>query len=413
MQCQDELPIQSETPLNLKTFYARLTRPLVPAGSSGCRQKDFELQVQYGTEVQLRNSSVELLQCSWSGIHRKVGNVALTSPNGIPGEVKELSIFVSHLSGINRPKAEINWLTLDVTNPTFRINLQCGGDELLGSSSYYELGLHAELSASPTLRLLGRRSHGNLDDRNRRYPSYLCPKLRLISPSHRMTTSKPTIDELVRSMHEQVELLTSAAAIEGTGQADLRDEIAHQHLRRAAELVRGAAALGAVKNSACLGILGRCLLEQLITALWAIRSQENAQTHLSAATTELTKALKINLQAGKAKIKNRCTEQDATAEFLDAEQMKNIPKRKSVQVLAKDAGISDLYTVFYRFMSLDTHGHHGTLKDDSDANAQCEMNLQGIGAISRAIGQACVWWLLHRSWPDNEAIRDALGLNRA
>lgn len=228
-----------------------------------------------------------------------------------------------------------------------------------------------------------------------------------------MTTAKPTLDELVRSMHEQVELLTSAAAIEAIGQADLRDEIAHQNLRRAAELVRGAAALGADQNAACLGILGRCLLEQLITVLWAVRSHENAQTHQSAAKTELTKALRINLQAGKAKIKNKYTGEDATAEFLESEQMKNIPRRKSVEELAKDAGISDLYTVFYRFMSLDTHGHHGTLKDDSEAIAQCEMHLQGIGAISRAIGQGCVWWLLHRSWPDNEAIRDVLGLNRA
>jgi hypothetical protein len=228
-----------------------------------------------------------------------------------------------------------------------------------------------------------------------------------------MTSGNQTLDELVRSMHEQVEVLTSAAAIEATGQTDLRDEIARQHLRRAAELVRGAAALGAVQNAACLGILGRCMLEQLITALWAVRSRENAQTHLLAATTEVTKALKINLQAGKAKIKNSYTGEDATVEFLGTEQMKNIPQRKSIEELAREAGISDLYTVFYRFMSLDTHGHNGALMGDTDANVLCEMHLQGIGAISRAIGQACVWWLLHRSWPDNEYIRDVLGLKRA
>ena len=227
-----------------------------------------------------------------------------------------------------------------------------------------------------------------------------------------MTTATSSLDELVRSLHQQVALLTAASEIEATGHGDLRDDLARQHLCRAAELVRGAAALGAIQNAACLGILGRCLLEQLITALWAIRSLENARTHQNTAKTELTKALKINLTAGKAKIKNRHTGEDATTEFLETEQMKNIPKRKSVEELAKEADVSDLYTVFYRFMSLETHGHHGQLKDDSDANAQNEMHLQGIGAISRAIGQACVWWLLHRSWPDNESIRDVLGLNR-
>lgn len=212
-------------------------------------------------------------------------------------------------------------------------------------------------------------------------------------------------------MNEQVVLLTAASKIEATGQADLRDEIARQHLCRAAELVRGAAALGAIQNADCLGILGRCLLEQLITVLWAVRSLENAQTHQNLAKTELARALKINLKARKAKVRNTLTGEDATTEFLETEQMKNIPKRKSIEELAKEADVSDLYTVFYRFMSLETHGHHGELKGDSDANSLSEIHLQGIGAISRAIGQACVWWLLHRNWPDNESIREVLGLH--
>lgn len=220
------------------------------------------------------------------------------------------------------------------------------------------------------------------------------------------------MDELVHSLHQQVDLLNAASEIEAAGQADMRDEIARQHIRRAAELVRGAAALGAIQNANCLGILGRCLLEQLITALWTIRSLENAQAHQSAAKAELAKAFKINLKAGTAKIKNRHTGEDATAEFLESEKMKYIPKRKGVEELAKEADVSDLYTVFYRFMSLETHGHNSDLTTDSDPTALSKMQLQGIGAISRAIGQACVYWLLHRSWPDNESIRDVLGLNR-
>jgi len=228
-----------------------------------------------------------------------------------------------------------------------------------------------------------------------------------------MTTATSTLEELVDSLHEQVTLLLAASEVEASGQADLRDEIARQQLGRAAELVRGAAALGANQNAACLGILGRCLLEQLITILWAVRSIENAQSHQSSAKAELAKALKINLKAGKAKIKNRHTGADATAEFLETDQMKSIPRQKSVEELAREAEVSDLYTVFYRFMSLDTHGHHDAPKGSSDSISLCEIHLQGIGAISRAIGQACVWWLLHRNWPDNESIRNVLGLNRA
>ncbi|WP_415880029.1 DUF5677 domain-containing protein [Methylomonas sp. TEB] len=226
-----------------------------------------------------------------------------------------------------------------------------------------------------------------------------------------MTTATTALDELVSFLNEQVAQLIAASEIDAVGQLDLRDEIARQQLSRTAELVRGAAALGANHNAACLGIMGRCLLEQLIAVLWAIRSIENAQEHQSSATAELAKALKINLKAGTAKIKNRHTREDATAEFLETEQMKNIPKRRSVEELAREAEVSDLYTVFYRFMSLETHGHHDVSTEASDPISLCEMHLQSIGAISRAIGQACVWWLLHRSGPDKESIRDVLGLN--
>ena len=99
MQCQDDLPIPSETPLNLKMFNARLTRSLIPASSCGFRLKDFELPIQDESEVQLYNLSVGLLQCSRSGVHRKVGNVALISPTGVPG----LDLL---LSSVNDPFEE-------------------------------------------------------------------------------------------------------------------------------------------------------------------------------------------------------------------------------------------------------------------------------------------------------------------
>lgn len=228
-----------------------------------------------------------------------------------------------------------------------------------------------------------------------------------------MSTEKPTLDELVYSMHEQVARLITASEIDAEGQPDPRDEVVRQQIRHAAELVRGAAALGAAQNPACLGILGRSLLEQLISSLWAIRSQDNANSVLGAAKAELARALRINLVAGKVKVKNRHTGDDASAEFLESATMKNIPRRKSVEEQAKEADVLDLYTVFYRFLSLETHGHQSALEEGPAVAALCKTHLQGIGAISRAIGQAGVWWLIHRSWPDNESIRNALGLNSA
>ena len=101
MQCQDALPIPSGKPLSLKMFNARLTRSLIPVSSCGFRLKDFELPIQDESEVQLHNLSVGLLQCSRSGVHRKVSNVALISPTGVPGLDQQESIVSVGLGASN------------------------------------------------------------------------------------------------------------------------------------------------------------------------------------------------------------------------------------------------------------------------------------------------------------------------
>jgi hypothetical protein len=192
----------------------------------------------------------------------------------------------------------------------------------------------------------------------------------------------------------------------------VRDEIIRQHLLRSAELVRGAAALGREQNAACLGILARSLLEALISALWIVISTENAKTQQEASVAELSRALKINLQSDKGKVWNSHSGEDATEKFLKTDWMKNITKRKSVVDQAAEAGVTDLYNIFYRFLSLETHGHNKMESpEDDDSQELSIIHIQGIGAISRAIGHVGVRWLLHRARTDNESLREVLGLN--
>lgn len=226
-----------------------------------------------------------------------------------------------------------------------------------------------------------------------------------------MSSSYPNTRELVESLKVQAEGLIQASEIEAGECPDVRDEFARQQLRRASELVKGAVALGSIENAACLGILSRSLLEQLITVMWGIRSVENAESQMAAGPAELAKALRMNLKTGTAKIFDRETGEDVTAQYLEREQAKQNRRSKSVQDQAKEAEVQDIYTVFYRLLSLETHGHNETPAEKSEARALCATHLQGIGAISRGIGQACVCWLIGREWPDYESLRDALGLN--
>ncbi|AZF53433.1 hypothetical protein C4J85_2949 [Pseudomonas sp. R4-34-07] len=173
------------------------------------------------------------------------------------------------------------------------------------------------------------------------------------------------MDGLVESLKTQSTLLIASSQMEASGSADPRDTFVRQQLKRAADLVSGAAALGAARNAACLGILSRSLLEQLITVSWAIRSVENAELQIGAGPAEMAKALRINLKAGTAKIRDRHTGEDVTADYLANEQAKPSRKRRSVEEQAKEAGILDLYTVFYRLLSLETHGHNETPSEKS------------------------------------------------
>ncbi|MFI5468591.1 hypothetical protein ACHMXJ_36170, partial [Pseudomonas aeruginosa] len=62
-----------------------------------------------------------------------------------------------------------------------------------------------------------------------------------------MSTSS-VLDGLVESLRTHASLLIRSSEIEATGAPDPRDNFVRQELRRAAELVSGAAALGAIAN---------------------------------------------------------------------------------------------------------------------------------------------------------------------
>ena len=95
-----------------------------------------------------------------------------------------------------------------------------------------------------------------------------------------MSIPSADIDGLVESLNTQSTFLIASSHMKASESADPRDTLVRQQLKRAADLVSGAAALGAARNAACLGILSRSLLEQLITVSWSIRSVENAESQI-------------------------------------------------------------------------------------------------------------------------------------
>jgi Family of unknown function (DUF5677) len=225
---------------------------------------------------------------------------------------------------------------------------------------------------------------------------------------HYMSSNKnpATATCLVDSLNTNSIALKSASELESTKPEFQRDIFVRQILARCAEYARAAATLGNGNNAASISIIARATLENLILILWVVISEENAEELKKAPIAELKRAARINLQSGKARIINRDTGEDATDKFL-LDSFINLPKRNSVENRAKDVDVLDLYNIFYRFMSLDTHGH---VIGGSDIFDLSIMHMQGMSALTIAVGHAGTLWLLHRKRVDNKTLINLLGL---
>lgn len=226
-----------------------------------------------------------------------------------------------------------------------------------------------------------------------------------------MSGNAPSLTDLVASLNKHAEVLSAAASMEVPGAAVETDAPVREMLQRAGELIRGAAVVGEQRNPLALGVLSRAVLENLILLLWVQVHENNAAKLKQEALSELARVARLNFEKGKARVIDRKTGEDATSEFLKSDRFKDLKRPPSVEVRAKEAAVEDLYTVFYRFMSLDMHGLGLTPKAESSESVSL-VQMQGIGALALASGHSGVKWLLHRQRTDNETLRQLLGIGR-
>ncbi|MCC4118644.1 DUF5677 domain-containing protein [Aromatoleum toluclasticum] len=219
----------------------------------------------------------------------------------------------------------------------------------------------------------------------------------------------PSQADLVASLKKHAEVLAAAASMDVNGAAPTdMDAAVREMLSRSSELLRGAASLGNDGNPIALEVIARALLENMITILWVQVDAAHPQHLKNAAVAELTRMIRVNLKAGNARVMNRETGADSTAEFLASDGFKNLPRRMSVEDRAKQAGVEDLYNIFYRSLSMGVHGH--SLEGGDTSLELTVMHMQGVGAIALATGHSGVRWLVHRERTDNETLRKLLGL---
>ncbi|AFT69517.1 hypothetical protein B5T_01234 [Alloalcanivorax dieselolei B5] len=187
------------------------------------------------------------------------------------------------------------------------------------------------------------------------------------------------------------------------------DEPVRSILIRGSEIIRGAADLGVSENPTALAILSRQLLELFISLHWVTSSSDRAERYTEFSLNELDRLTQMAMKDGLLSVKEIAGGADATKEFLSERDRPQ--KGVSIEQQARESGILHLYQVFYRFMSLDTHGKSKTVIDKVKRSELTLVHLQAVGAMSQVFGHTAILWLLHRQRPTNDKIRELLGLN--
>ena len=215
------------------------------------------------------------------------------------------------------------------------------------------------------------------------------------------------VDLITRDLKLRSEVMAAGASMPAMNDANPEiDRVMRQSLKTGSELMASCATLAFGPHELAVNILIRSLIELGLKAHWATLSTENAK-HLLASSKEQAKAIfMVNAGTGIAKIRDK-DGNDLTSEFVESGRAKRGQKQLSVELMAKQCGLQDIYNIFYRFQSMHTHGN----ETSGESSATRPETLCCVGAFSMFLGHVGVRWLVSRRRPDNEEIRDLLGLN--
>lgn len=155
-------------------------------------------------------------------------------------------------------------------------------------------------------------------------------------------------------------------------------------------------------------ILLRSMAEDLIKLHWVTMAEDNAQYIKSNALDELKKMAKLNAERGILKFYNEETGEDDTESYTKSAALSKSVGKKSIQKMAEESGIIDLYNILYRSLSMQTHGTRENETEQSDETIVFA-NLNTLGVITKVIGNISMRWLLSRNRPTNEELRILCG----
>jgi hypothetical protein len=177
-------------------------------------------------------------------------------------------------------------------------------------------------------------------------------------------------------------------------------------LRRAVELSEGCFICAKANLLAPLYVQTRSLIESLVWACWITKSDENALTFIKATKNELKRIARKNLNTGHGRVFDMITNEDKTQELLNSDWVKDIQTRSSIEGVAKDVGLGNLYTQVYGFMSIPAHGF--MLETDADLKDDMVGILAVANVLIESINLVVKNWITNRKQTPVQDIYDIL-----
>lgn len=161
-----------------------------------------------------------------------------------------------------------------------------------------------------------------------------------------------------------------------------RDKVFRYFMERAAKL--GEACFRTSDLQMPLFVLARVLCEDFFTMYWASLSEENSTEYSQVALSEMAKMIRHNLKNKRARLREISSGRDVTAEFLP-ELERRVAKKKTIEQIAKESGLSKVYDIVYRYDSLEVHGNTFGLSDLKPEMDGIAVAVSAINAFLRVI----------------------------
>jgi hypothetical protein len=161
----------------------------------------------------------------------------------------------------------------------------------------------------------------------------------------------------------------------------LRDSVVRRMLKTGSELMTSCAALARGPHEQAVNILVRSILEMGMKTHWATMSEDNAGYLAALGKEQLKTIFNANASRGIARIVD-AEGRDVTQELTDSGRFKKAQDKISIETMASQSGLADIYNVFYRFLSMHSHAN-----DVAASSSETDpITLNGVGAFSTLLG---------------------------